>query len=990
MSDQLSFSGAIATIPLIGRDGELAQIYAAIAPIPQRAFRCVLIKANGGIGKTRLLNEIHRLLKHNNDISGSLGVDRPHWDTTNIIPLPLIDVADTTLHTRIPFLRIARSRFAEVNDPNIDRLFAEFDQVVAAFDQAHGTYTPYTDQQRLIARIVETFDDAYRKITRTQRVVWMIDTLEQLYFLPPEIDRLFLDATITDYDRNATFGWLVNHFIAELPENTTVILAGRPKPKLWSEHITSFVRLQAQLRDTSTPVQKPQKLVDPAELAERPEETRQTLATAPLTPQDQVVTEIELDEFQPEETVQYLEILQRQLALDPIYRRISSYLLDLLRNRAQCAVLHHLTGGNPIRLAIYLDLLVSGDATPSAFRKDLVTLKDPARANENNDDQLAPVREDINASLIRYLTRNLRKPAYKVFEYLALMQRGLDLERLLYMWGGEREQVIEILNHLLRLSFVKHRPAPGSPANTAEWPTYREGDRLFLHDALYQSFQQASAHEILGSLEDTRQYQREVFERLVAFCRERAEHLSDRIDELTRAQIELQQHEDGERSNQFQQNKHELREALAERRRLRAELLHYSFYFDPYSGFFDVYYDLSDQAFYANDTDLDAQLQSEVEFFFFGIDPELNRELSSMSAIEWNTLRLAVIYERVAGWIRRLTWLGNFREAQLFAEQALEDHTNQARPGYPWIDEVLATNLGNVLKDMYRNEWIANRCFATIFLGERTQDAINELIEIVATIEQANVANIPRYLEERRLDLLGRCLLFAGYGYATLKHFDKATYFYERADAALNQLPLTKLRALKAEVKNDWSRALGELHQLAAAEIKCQEGLDIRSKLGFDYLLGLSYNTMALIYAVNDEPRKSLVWSKQSLDLFRQISRPRGIGLALTQAAKAIRLAWEKQDRVDVELETAEAHLLEAEKIFDSENGDVPEKVRELEVKLELGNLYTTWANLPGVDVEQKRQRAHDILQAAQRIAEKGNYSVHLEIIKAALQQLDK
>lgn len=1001
MSDALSFSGAIATIPLIGRDAPLAQIREAVAPPEARAFRCVLITAEGGIGKTRLLNEVARRLQASTDGQEAPDAEQNTWHFANVVALPLIDVADTTLHTRIPFLRTARSRFA--NLPGLDdRMFFEaFDATVAASDQAQGTYTPYTEQQRLITQIVETFEAAYRQITHAFRVVWILDTLEQMYFLPPEIDRLFLDSAITDYNREATFAWFVNRFIAGLPENTVVILAGRPRPKLWSEAITTLVQVQTQLRALTADTLPTKKLVDPAKLGRdrAPAERRQDLASAPLASQEQVVLTIELDEFTLQETIRYLEILQGQLARDPAYRRSSRYLRGLLEDRQQCAVLHYLTGGNPIRLAIYLDLLVSGDVTPAEFRQDLTAL------SSKPEQELDALRIDINAALLRYLTRNLRRPAYQVFEYMALMQRGLDIERLLFVWGAERDEALSVLDHLLRLSFIKRRSWPAASEGTLlpldrmdvtsvsdAQPRYQRGDRLFLHDELYRSYQQAAAHEVLGTIADTREYQQEVYARLVEFCEARIATLSKTIDHLTREQISLQRQQ-LDRTEQFQTNKRDLRHALDERRQLRAELLHYSFHFDPRQGFFDTYYDLSDQAFYANDTHLDAQLQSEVEFFFFGIDPELNRTLANMQADEWNILRLAVIYERVAGWVRRLTWLNNFAEAQKFAERALTSHPQEMRAEYPWVDAVRGTPLGQRIEVLYHHDWNVNRYVAALFQGNEVGTAISALLQIAEHLKTLTDEGAPQFLIERRLDLLGRCLKFAGYGHATRREFEQAAALYEHADQVLRAVPGEKRLALKAEVLNDWSRALGELahgdpHKLADATRKCQEGLEIRKKLGYDYLLGLSYNTMGLIYRVNGNPNQTRHWSGQALELFRQINQPRGIGLALIQLGAATRMIWEQQSE-PADPAQIEAYLLEAASIFDPQTGVVPEKVRALDLMIELGRLYIAWSDtLAPPDAAQKRAAAQQSLAAARQLAEEGGFANHLVTINPLLQSL--
>jgi len=195
---------------------------------------------------------------------------------------------------------------------------------------------------------------------------------------------------------------------------------------------------------------------------------------------------------------------------------------------------------------------------------------------------------------------------------------------------------------------------------------------------------------------------------------------------------------------------------------------------------------------------------------------------------------------------------------------------------------------------------------------------------------------------------------------------------YEIADAILRR---TENEALHAEVQNDLSRALGELGERIKAEGYCQDGLQTRKALGFDYATALSLNTFALINNRNSRPTTARSYAKEALLLFRQLHNARGIVMALVQRAEAKRRSWglnPSHIRL-VLLEEAEELLKEVEDIFDQ--GAVQEKVRLIGAKIERGSLYRDWAGfLQSPDGDKYFEQAIRYLDEARELAQESNY----------------
>jgi tetratricopeptide (TPR) repeat protein len=917
MTQSTVFLGALTTHRLVGRKAELAALQKVIFPDDRRSFQCLILQARGGKGKTRLLRETYERL----GMERSTNPDHGSWATEGVIALPLIDLGDVALQPVVGFMREVRQGFGHVLSTH-KAAFAHFDAAWLNYELARDGQVDFDTVHRRTQELLNAFESDYRALIERVRVIWVLDTLEQLFSLPPEIVTLLDEVAVGSAElEQTTYTWLLA-FIARAPLNTTLLLAGRPEPERW-------------LADLSMAI--PEEMQEPLEVAD----------------------------FTLQETELYVRYLYEQLAANPATQQTAIDLHEATDEADEIIHLHRLTRGNPIRLALYIDLFVNADPLPEVLRR-------PEQLATLSDAEVARLQEELDHDLLAYLARQLTEPEPQVLEYLSVMRRGLDQVRLSYLWDTtEDAAVARVLKSLERFSFIKRR-----------------GDTLYLHDEFYTIYQQNMVRQPEAGQQAERARQQDVFRRLVRFCQRRTLELTQEIYKVQDRLATLDQN-----SPDYLPTKDLFRRLRAERRRVRAERVHYGLYLNPVDGLNNLYFRIAGQAFLANEQDLDELLQSEVTIFFFGPNVDYNRQQTGIDQNQWKILRFHVLHERVARWIKRLTSLGLREKAQAFAERAKELHQDLAARLYPEVEDLHNDPAGALICRLFGLEWEAFRGFAAVFTGDDLARAAAELDETISRIEEELRADrreqngllsvqLPEF-KWRLLNVLAESMEFAGFAYANLYDFKQAEQRYRRADRILDT---TGFQTLQAEVKNDLSRVLGELGALHEALALCQEGLEVRKLYGFDYLRGLSLNTLALINTRSARPTRALVHAHEALKLFRQIGNSRGIGLALIQVAEARRRFWgltaeelrsdpTRTSKIDRGLlREVEPLLQEAERLFSDEFLSPP---RLIEVRIEFGCLYRDWAGFFGLaEAQEQFDKAQELLSSAMELA-RDNYPQH-------------
>lgn len=924
MSERV-FSGAIKTNTLVGRQGELERIRAAIPNPGDRSFHCMLVRAEGGKGKTSLLRAV--------------GTSVSAWElpVDSVVALPLIDVADPMLHSVVAFLEVVYDHLQQQLPPSLLQIFELFSEHLGDYRRARDGGSAYHVVMQRRTDVINAFERAYATLTATARVVWVLDTMEQLFSMAPEIEELLkyeLGVTPTEVGPS-TFHWLLQ-FILRRPPNTTVLLAGRPQPGQWVMRITSSLQTLSTLKPADAPAE-----------AELPIEV------------------IDLGNFTYAETLNYIETLRAELGADAAYAEVAEYLAELLQDEPQVRVLFELTEGNPIELALYIDLLVNGSTYPDALRISPEALAEMSEAERRN------LTDSVQQALLTYISRQLGTTHSEVLDYLAIMRRGLDVERLVALRGGDHEAARRALEMLSRLSFVKQR---GDHVHAAGEPA---PERFYLHDELYKIYQLEFAHADEATNERRREYQRSIFKRLIAYTERERRQVIDELFSL------LQQRDQADPDGrQYIQTRLSL--LRQQQRALQVELLHYNLYLDPRNAFNTIYIELGEQAFSANDPELNDQLQSEIELFFFGGEErsQLNRLQTGLSEHFWDRLRFSVIHERITNATRRLILARKHAWAIRLADLALANHRGLLGQFYPDLTRFYDIDEGKLREQYFRSEWQVYSHFAAFpSSGASTREGIDGLRQIASDLETylrgGSLSHLPAIAEAmfpstyrmRMQNLLAQIYMFIGYGHATLSNFHEARAAYQRADFILLVTPPHE-QVLHGELKNNLARVVAELGTVNIALRLADDGIGINKTLGLDYRVALGLNTKALIYRLGHDPAAAYEMADQALAQFRQLNEPRGIGLALLQIGdaahrrvrpnrdEAARPAPPSEAEAEL-LRRAEKDLAEAEQIFVTQ---VPEMIRLFEVKLAQANLYRVWANVlgqrPGDDYYERAEAA--------------------------------
>lgn len=884
------FVGAYGTIELIGRSEEQAAIRAAVSPAAHATFQVVALVADGGVGKTRLLREACWQLGVLADDDRSFNeprVNRKHqWQREGVVCLTLLDVADPIFHSRVAFLREIRNRLGQALDQEHNP-FQAFDVAFESYAEAREGAKSYNEVQDLSNAVVQRFEDDYAAITAHYRVVWVLDTLEQLFGVPRAIEQLLRDVNIKEEDiGQTTYNWLMN-FIFSRPANTTLLLAGRPHPSHWIDDIANRC---ANLDGFGL---------------------------------------FRLQTFTVAETKAYITQLSSELQEQNQYYETASYLQEVRDDPEFVQIIHKLANGNPIRLGLYLDLMANIAEEPAIFSMSFAELDQLPREEFNMK------RRELDAMLLEYLERGVAYPETSVLPYLFVTHRGLNWARLQTLWGAPREECEQIISHMRELSFVKYRH-----------------NKLFLHDQLYEMYGEQLIHRSVSEDDPLMRQVRTTHKKLITFLEKLIEIKTEEI-------YDIQVQYPG-RVITNEQDRETVRKARQSRRRYKAEMLHYRLYIDPQDAFNDVYFKLAEQAFLGRDPDLDSYLQSEIDLFFFGATAKLNRELTGLSDEAWLQLQHEVNEERVLRWLKRIIQFGRYRRANEFAKQLVPRYGELVFESQPDQHTLSVPTLFRTQAEAYRN-------FALINLGKTIGDALRELEQLILTMKGELRQLLPNEaVRPRMLNTLAHFLSQAGYGNAMLGRYPAAKNHYHEA---LSILLHTEHEALLAEVKNNLARVIGEMGHYRQARRYCTEGLNTRLRLGFDYAVGLSLNTRALIETRNDRPTPAIKDAENALRLFRQLADARGIVLAATQLAQAKRRSWRlRQEASDTLLQEADEQMVEVEYLCEHV---VDERVRRVEAYIELGCLYRDWVMLAkqhtpqSQDLDTLRRRAVTYLDRA-------------------------
>lgn len=894
---------------MVSREAELRQLQEAIYR-NDGTLQIVLLTGRGGIGKSRLVEEVLQ------------------WGATppvageNSLPLisNLIEMADLRLHTRNQFLQEIRnglSGFQRADFRHYDSAYRDLQRL----RRVQGFGISQAEE-----KAEKSFREDYRANTKQRRFVIAVDTIERLEVSGFEWFEEYNLLTLDDL-KASTLRWLVEQIRNEdgLP-NTTLILAGRDQE---GAQIIRIIKEAARQNKRA------------------------------------VVTELPLQFFNLEEIKSYFTQLdvdwKQRRAANPSDQRtanIADAMERLANNENQAQVLELYTAGQPVRLALYTDIIVDGRTIPAQLRQHYADAVQSLTGPDGQIDseRLNNERQVIEREFINVLFDRPGRQA-DMLKALVRTERELNAEQLHFVlndpvpdatnsWQLEQAQLRQIqtdLDEMQHLSIVK--------TITKE----QREQFITLQDEIYRIY----AGVILmreGDRQDENLARKELYRRLEEWAARRLDH-ENSIREQFQREDESKLRLDSPAmallvrfpilSDPAERQRIQNLERIAA---LEVERMYYALLFDPLRNFNATYCSLADRRWFAADEDGNAIAQAEAwrvltrhEAIRF-VDMSLPRHQTTDLALV--ALRRAALQENVVRWIKIFTMRQEYDRAIDFADKAeaiIETFSKEER--HSWQ---------HTFSSAERACW---REYARILKGtnidaalKTAQSYVDMLVSLAeheqdeAVFPERNENGFRGHPAESRLQrTIASMYNTIGYGYVNLGLFRDAVHTY---GLALRYARTADFRALQATIRNNLSRALSELGRTERGRRVCMDGLDLRRREGEVVPIALSINTLALID--NDAVRPDLAWveAATAYAYFQLAQDQRGQGLALIQIGEALRrlanLSYAGRFLVDPPeriADEARNALHSALAIFESGSG-ASEQLRRIEAWNELGCLH--------------------------------------------------
>ncbi|OQY31378.1 MAG: hypothetical protein B6I38_05900 [Anaerolineaceae bacterium 4572_5.1] len=935
------FSAARMTSAMINRKEALETLYEGVCKA-EGDTRIIIIEGKGGLGKTRLLSEAlwraghTKIFPHLNPPD-----ENDSWNKQKkAVVSDLIDFSEVRLHTFLYFLeRISQS----FNHPEFIT-FPNFESAIKHYKQTIKNQADFSIVKKEAEEAREAFFDDYAKAAQEHHLVWALDTAEQLSLTstPWLLEKKLLRPR--DFNFSVQQQLLDALQSGKLP-NTTLILVGRPEARFFFDQVK-----EAAINSSFA------------------------------------VETINLGPFTVEDVQSYLTQLSQdyKTAYPEDEDEIGEYLHELGTNENHARVFHLYTGGQPVRLALFMDVVMEGKQIPEALKDSFAEAKKRVEWNEAlnqpNEQKLAEVQAQIEKAFINLLFLHTTSSYPQMLQALVRARRGLNEQEMALVLDYFNDEKIdpdikaafnsENNQSLRRFSFVKDGP---------------EG-RLILQDEMYRIYDQQMGNDPQGR-EDEAGGRKELYNRLLKII----EQKTDKLKEERR-----QQREEDERALRWETParalsmtfRHLTDEEDEERIKLDEDILnaeiehlHYQLRIDPDIGFNSVFDELTERYWLAGNQEAGARLQFELQKFISDkylrafVSPK-NRPLAPPDDDTWQALERGVQQNEIVRWIKRFRNKGDFRRAVEFADE-IENIIPQLD------DEAMKSTLRHPFSVSERNSW---REFNRIFLADNLPEVVNNLTEAINQIKRilkdGEFSGHP--IKMRLYRAIGAAYNNLGYAQANSGDFWDAAEAYAES---LKFLRDTRYWSQQATARNNLARVLAERGLITRAVRIAQDGLKIRrGRIGSEAQIAYSHNTLALIYNKGRNSEKAWPQAALAMLYFRELQNTRGLGMSLLQLSEALRrLAGDSSplqiDPPEAIFDIALRAVSEAAEIF-SEGKEV---IRQIEADIELGCVYRDYLRYlqkqtPLSDrhkrrIEQYGNRAVAALKRASETA-KGKFSL--------------
>ncbi len=915
---------------LVSRDEEMGEIKRAIFDEGDDC-RIILLKGDGGLGKTRILEEVSCCLgdKDLRKIYGEPVADRD-WSLIDNAPAGamLMDFTDIRFHTREYFMN-------QLADSRTWAGKFRFQNYVLARDR----WQRLTDSGSAFSLLESAADEAekafwqdYRLVAGGQRLVIMLDTVEQLAIISSSwlLEHGLLQSE--DFMFN-TQQWLLEKIANGHFPNTTLVISGRDREEEGGPY---FDLLQDAVDKTNG---------------------KSRLIPVKLRPFDQT------------ETRAYFQALYNdwtKFLASPDTQETAQYILSvleaLLTNEERLNVLWLYTGGQPIRLSLYTDILVEGQTVPAPLQDSWKEAQERTKSDGSEEtDALLATRRQIETKFIQilFMSNDLRA---QILRTLAQAYNGLTAKELLFAldddpdisvhdWLADPEKLKEFeknLEDLQRLSIVKPKPR----------------GRTGLQDEMYRIYA-----EVMSADPQTRDTERDsrqrMYQRLSELASNRLRRLSKEDEslireDLNRIRVERPSNVLSTRMPPFSEVAEQKRQTIAtDMFNTELDFLHYSLLLNPEINFNDVYYklanstvkDLNEVQFSMFTAELWRVIQNKYAFKFINLQ---SRGTISEQSQLFQVLHRAAQVVDAASWIIRYSIRGNYKKAIVFADALEQVIVSLADPveRYSWSHT------------LSWGERVCWREYAQILNGQDIQKSVKVLNDSVSKLVRLSRVNFDTIVFSekgekgergfvghpafnRLLYIIGLTYNVLGYGSVNLGDFDNAVKEYANALKYFRRLSSSaNPDVLEASIRNNLSRVLVEMGKGRSIRI-CQDALELRIKIGDWLPIALSYNTLGLIYNDLYRPQEALAACATAYAVAQKFAHPRVIGLVLIQLSEALRrlASLELSIRQDSPIEIyheAERAIQQAREIF-LESSASQESIRLVEINIETGCLYRDW-----------------------------------------------
>jgi len=968
VKESIFFPGGSRPHELIGRENDLSKLREAIIK-PGTECRVVLIEGEGGVGKSRLATE---MLQHLGVAVESdkdfpvLPLERWLETVDKVMATDLIDLSETKLHTQAYLLsKLANPSTWTVptNTKGEDRIFfTDYSTAGQEWQRLSDLGIAFTAVREAAAQAEAAFWADYRQLTREKRAVITLDTAEQLIVS----SQWLIDAGLLQPDDVLfhTQRWLLSHIGQGDFKNTTLVVVSRTKKG------KGFTQLLKEA------------------VAQTPNGEWISITLAP---------------FSLEEVRQYLQALAEDYQKTNAPENLLAYLQQVIEDEDSLKVLWLYTGGQPIRLALYVDVLLESPIRPEPLQDTYAEAKIRTRWQEEEPEtpELLKERKRIEAEFSRSLFNRSEDEQLtsQILQLLARCPQGLTAEQIHFVlhcpsdvsiadWQPDPyllEEVKLALAKLRRLIIVKTRD---------------NGRITYLQDEMYRIYDQSMGDEeanrqteerartwLYGKLRAWAEYQRQTLQ-------------AQRTEQVREALSDIRM----ERPSRISSIRLPTRTAVDEEKliQLEAQLLdaeleylHYELLLDPQDNLNDTYYDLVNRRETAYREDQINVLQSEADRQIRNADLMRLRPLKTRPAIEERQETPYDVLLRILKTDEALKWLVRFFLRKDYKRGIqLAGDLEQYIATISYLPEKKAWE-----HTLNRTERACYYHFSRIYSGQDALQSIETLKNLVG--QDAPLIKLGQMNEDEILPETGergfighpahtRLLFVAaiswnviGYGYTTLGQYRKAISAYTTSLLYTRQVKPSLMVASQATTTNNLARALSEIGRWHSVRL-CRDGLERRVELGDWLPIAYSYNTLALIYNDFKEPRAALESSAIALAIARFMQDDRAVGLAMLQVGEALRNlvtlgTFPLEDPTEEIYREANNILSQALAIFQK----LEEPLRLAEASLELGSLYrdrTEYALKAGEkDWQRWADNAIHYLGEAARIADRHGWD-HLAL----------